>query len=90
MPCPGGLASHTAGLPLPLFAWLQSGNAAAMFIGFFVWAMATLGVLMVMESLSAFLHALRLHWVEYQNKFYGGDGYQFVPFSLHALCEEEF
>eukprot|EP00992_Anisonema_acinus_P000764 TRINITY_DN10274_c1_g1_i3.p1 TRINITY_DN10274_c1_g1~~TRINITY_DN10274_c1_g1_i3.p1 ORF type:complete len:474 (+),score=83.63 TRINITY_DN10274_c1_g1_i3:143-1423(+) len=76
------------------FAWMMplemdTGSGVMVFIGWAVWFVATVGVLGIMESLSAFLHALRLHWVEFQNKFYYGDGSQFIPYDHAALVPKE-
>ena len=53
-------------------------------ISFFI---VTSIVLLFMDMMECFLHTLRLHWVEFQNKFFYADGYLFKPFCFKTNLE---
>jgi V-type H+-transporting ATPase subunit a len=68
-----------------LVATVEMNSTMYVVIGYGAWALMTIAVLMMMDVLECFLHALRLHWVEFQNKFFKADGVKFIPFSFAEL-----
>merc|ERR1712060_299108 len=62
-------------------------NGIALYFLFAIWFGITCGVLLGMDVLECFLHTLRLHWVEFQSKFYKAGGEEFAPYNISALVE---
>jgi len=56
---------------------------------FAVFGAATVLVMLGMDSLECYLHALRLQWVEFQSKFFRADGYMFRPFHFETILRGE-
>jgi V-type H+-transporting ATPase subunit a len=68
--------------------WWMVLNAIPIYIGFAVFITVTTGILLGMDVMECFLHTLRLHWVEFQSKFYKADGKRFAPFNHRVAVTE--
>jgi len=62
--------------------------AVMLYFMYAAWFGVTIAVLLGMDVLECFLHTLRLHWVEFQSKFYQAKGYAFTPYSIKKLIME--
>lgn len=71
-----------------LLGFIQNANFIFIIIGYFIFINVTFFVLMCMDLMECFLHTLRLHWVEFQNKFFKADGRKFNAFDFANLIEK--
>lgn len=83
------LFQYTMGMAMMSAApWPLSGISIALTFAFF--AVVTVVKFLCMDVMECFLHTLRLHWVEFQSKFYRADGYAFEPYNLQKLLEASY
>eukprot|EP01017_Pseudomicrothorax_dubius_P005342 TRINITY_DN11326_c0_g1_i1.p1 TRINITY_DN11326_c0_g1~~TRINITY_DN11326_c0_g1_i1.p1 ORF type:complete len:168 (-),score=49.88 TRINITY_DN11326_c0_g1_i1:116-562(-) len=67
---------------------IEGPSFLGLLIGFFVFLNLNVMVLMCMDLMECFLHTLRLHWVEFQSKFFKGDGIKFVALSFEETLTQ--
>jgi V/A-type H+-transporting ATPase subunit I len=60
-------------------AW---GNILGSIIGWILFAALTTILILILETAFVFMQSLRLHWVEWFLKFYGGTGTAFKPYGI--------
>jgi V/A-type H+/Na+-transporting ATPase subunit I len=63
-----------------LVFFLAWGNAAGTVLGYVLFSALTIVLILILETAFVFMQSLRLHWVEWFMKFYGGSGTAFKPY----------
>jgi V/A-type H+-transporting ATPase subunit I len=58
-------------------AW---GTVAGTALGYVLFSALTIVLILILETAFVFMQSLRLHWVEWFMKFYGGNGTAFKPY----------
>lgn len=65
------------GVLIFFMAW---GNIAGTVLGYVLFSALTIVLILILETAFVFMQTLRLHWVEWFMKFYGGSGTAFKPY----------
>lgn len=63
-----------------LLFFMALGNVAGTVLGYVLFSALTIVLILILETAFVFMQSLRLHWVEWFMKFYGGSGTAFKPY----------